>query len=54
MTLEEYKKKAEEIEDWAPGWDAIENCFEVLYPGQKPKTTAQISTKERYWAGISF
>jgi hypothetical protein len=37
MTLEEYKKKAEETEGWAPGWDAVEACFEMLYPGKKPK-----------------
>ena len=32
MNKEEYKKYAEEHEDWAPGWDAIDECFEKLYP----------------------
>lgn len=36
MTLEEFKKKAAETDDWAPGWDAVEAVFETLYPGQEP------------------
>ena len=35
--LDEYVKKAEEEDDWAPGWDAIEACFETLYSNQQPK-----------------
>ena len=26
----------EENQDWAPGWDTIEQEFERLYPGQEP------------------
>ena len=37
MTLEEYKQKAAETEDWAPGWEAVDACFAALYPGQKPR-----------------
>lgn len=36
MTVEEFKKKLEEHEDWAPGWEAVERVFEALYPGQTP------------------
>lgn len=36
MTLEEYKKRASEQEDWAPGWEAIDEVFDKLYPNQKP------------------
>ena len=36
MTKEEYIKRMNEEDDWAPGWDAIEEEFERLYPGQKP------------------
>lgn len=36
MTLEEYKKIASEQEDWAPGWEAIDEVFAKLYPDQKP------------------
>ena len=37
MTLDEYKAKAAETEDWAPGWEAIDTCLEPLYSGQKPR-----------------
>ncbi len=36
MTLEEYKKYASETEDWAPGWEAIDEVFSKLYPNQEP------------------
>ena len=36
MTKEEYIKRMNEEDDWAPGWDAIEEEFERLYPGQNP------------------
>lgn len=36
MTLDEYKNQASEQEDWAPGWDAIDQEFEKLYPKQIP------------------
>ncbi|MDR3073040.1 MAG: suppressor of fused domain protein [Clostridiales Family XIII bacterium] len=37
MTIDEYKQKAKEIEDWAPGWDAIDSCMEKRYGNQEPK-----------------
>lgn len=36
MTLEEYKRIASEQEDWAPGWEAIDQVFAGLYPDQNP------------------
>lgn len=36
MILEEYEKRASEQEDWAPGWEAIDEIFDKLYPNQKP------------------
>lgn len=36
MTVEEFRAKVEEDEEWAPGWEAIESVFEKLYPGQEP------------------
>ena len=47
MNKEEYKKYAEEHEDWAPGWDAIDECFEKLYPGQERNISAPTSFPER-------
>ncbi|RDU65704.1 Suppressor of fused domain protein [Helicobacter didelphidarum] len=37
MDLEAYKKKAQEQEDWSPGWEAIDNAFKIIYPHQKPR-----------------
>ncbi|MCL2146075.1 MAG: suppressor of fused domain protein, partial [Methanomassiliicoccaceae archaeon] len=37
MDLEEYKKKAAEQDDWAPGWEAIDACLEPIYRDQKPR-----------------
>ena len=36
MTAEEFRKKLEEDQEWAPGWEAIEGVFEKLYPGREP------------------
>lgn len=36
MTKEEYIKKMNEDNEWAPGWDTIEAEFSRLYPGQEP------------------
>ncbi|WP_286672178.1 suppressor of fused domain protein [Cohnella hashimotonis] len=36
MNLDAYQIRAAEQEDWAPGWDAIDEAFEKLYPGQTP------------------
>lgn len=36
MTREEYLQRAQEQDDWAPGWEAVEAPFAALYPGQTP------------------
>lgn len=36
MTLEDYRKYASENEEWSPGWLAIDEVFDKLYPNQKP------------------
>jgi len=36
MDKQEYIRLAAEQNDWAPGWDAIDDVFENLYPGQEP------------------
>lgn len=36
MNLDEYKKRMEEQDDWAPGWEAIDQEFEKMYPSQTP------------------
>lgn len=37
MTLDEFRKKAEEDPDWTPGVDAIQEAMELLYPLQDPQ-----------------
>jgi len=37
MTLAEYKQKAQETNDWAPGWEAIDSCLHKIYGSQVPK-----------------
>lgn len=36
MTKEEFLKRLEEDEEFSPGWQAIDDVFDNLYPGQKP------------------
>lgn len=60
MTLEEFKKKLEADDEFAPGWDAIDAAFEALYPGQKPShfgtaiNTRAMFGGENYLDGFSF
>lgn len=35
MTIEEFREKVKD-EEYAPGWDAIEEAFAKCYPGQEP------------------
>jgi len=37
MKLDEFRKKAAENSEWAPGWQAIDSCLDKLYPVQKPR-----------------
>lgn len=36
MTKEEYLARGEAEDDWAPGWLAIDDAFDKLYPGVTP------------------
>ena len=36
MTIEEFREKAKD-EEYAPGWYAVEEAFDIYYQGQKPK-----------------
>lgn len=52
MTKEEYRKRMDEDNEWAPGWDAIEAEFDRLYPGKEPLIMVRRFTREQYLAGI--
>lgn len=36
MTKEQFLQKLEEDETFSPGWQAIDDAFDALYPGQQP------------------
>lgn len=54
MTLEEYKNRAAEQEDWAPGWEAIDEVFEKLYPHQKPAHLGTVLTSRAVLGGDEY
>lgn len=54
MTLEEYKNRAAEQEDWAPGWEAIDEVFEKLYPNQKPAHFGSVLTSRAILGGDEY
>ena len=37
MTKEEFLQRLKEDVEYAPGWQAVDDAFEKLYPGQSPK-----------------
>ncbi|MEI5906595.1 suppressor of fused domain protein [Bacillus spongiae] len=54
MLLEEYKKRASLEEDWAPGWDAIDEVFQKLYADQEPAHYATEIHKRSLFGGEEF
>jgi Suppressor of fused protein (SUFU). len=54
MTLEEYKKKMNEEEDWAPGWLAIDEAFEKVYGKQEPKHFGTVLTARAILGGDDY
>lgn len=40
ITRDEYQAQAQAQDDWAPGWDAVEGAFAVLYPDVQPRHLA--------------
>lgn len=54
MTLEEFKKRAEEDSDFCPGWDAIDAAFVQLYPGQTPNHYGTNMVKRAIFGGDQY
>ncbi|ENQ3108391.1 Suppressor of fused protein (SUFU) [Bacillus sp. 491mf] len=54
MILEEYKKRASEQEDWAPGWEAIDEVFDKLYPNQEPAHYGTTFHKRAFFGGDEY
>lgn len=54
MTKEEYINKMQEDGDWAPGWDAIDAAFKVVYKDQEPKHFATNFEARAMFGGDSY
>lgn len=54
MTKDEYIKRMNEEDDWAPGWDAIEAEFERLYPGTNPSHYGTTIQSRAMFGGNEF
>lgn len=53
MTLEEFREKAKD-EEWAPGWDEIENAFTEVYGDQKPAHFGTVITSRAIFGGNEY
>lgn len=54
ITKEEFRRMAREEDDWAPGWDAIEEEMSRLYPEQKPVHYATNMTSRAIFGGDEY
>ncbi|MEE0264404.1 MAG: suppressor of fused domain protein [Acutalibacteraceae bacterium] len=54
MTKEEYIKRMNEDKEWAPGWDAIQDEFERIYPQIEPSHYASLMTSRAIFGGDEF
>ncbi len=54
MTKEEFLKRIKEDEEYSPGWQAIDDAFEKLYPGQKPDHFASVMTSRAVFGGEEY
>lgn len=54
MTKEEFLKKLESEEEYSPGWQAIDDAFELLYPGQQPKHFGTLLHSRSMWGGDDY
>ncbi|MDE5590467.1 MAG: suppressor of fused domain protein [Acetatifactor sp.] len=54
MTKEEFLKRIQEDKEYSPGWQAIDDAFEKLYPGQKPDHFGTILTSRAMMGGDEY
>lgn len=54
MTKEEFLKRIQEDDEYSPGWQAIDDAFEKLYPGQKPDHFGTILTSRAMMGGDEY
>ena len=54
MTKEEFLIRLKEDETYSPGWQAIDDAFEKLYPGQKPDHFGTLLTSRATMGGDEY
>ena len=54
MTKEEFLIRLNEDEEYSPGWQAIDDAFEKLYPGQNPDHFGTIMTSRAIYGGDEY
>lgn len=54
MTKEEFLKRIESDEEYSPGWQVIDDAFELLYPGQQPKHFGTLLHSRAMWGGDNY
>ncbi|MBR4084245.1 MAG: suppressor of fused domain protein [Lachnospiraceae bacterium] len=54
MTKEEFLQRLENDEEYSPGWQAIEDAFEKLYPGQEPKHFGTLLHSRAIFGGDNY
>lgn len=54
MTKEEFLARLKEDENYSPGWQAIDDAFEKLYPGQQPEHFGTVLTSRAMMGGDEY
>lgn len=54
MTIEEFKARMENDEEWAPGWDIIDDAFDEVYPNGEYQHYAINMAKRAIFGGDQF
>lgn len=54
MTKEEFLTRIKEDEDYSPGWQAIDDAFDAVYPGQKPDHFGTLITSRASLGGDEY
>lgn len=54
MTKEEFLTRLKEDEEYSPGWQAIDDAFEKLYPGQNPDHFGTVITSRAIFGGDEY
>lgn len=54
MTKEKFLTRLKEDEEYSPGWQAIDDAFEKLYPGQNPDHFGTVMTSRAIFGGDEY